>query len=56
MTSEIAVENFLPKYPNIDNITINDDTIKTWFMNPYDNFEQAIYNKKEYINFYYNFA
>ena len=48
MTSEIAVENFLPKYPNIDNITINDDTIKTWFMNPYDNFEQAIYNKKEF--------
>lgn len=47
MTSEIAVDNFLPKYPNIENITIQDQ--KTWFMNPYDeNFEQAIYNKKEF--------
>jgi superfamily II DNA or RNA helicase len=47
MTSEIAVENFLPKYPNINNIEINDQ-VKTWFMNPYDFFEQSIYNKREF--------
>ena len=46
MNSEIDIYNFLPKYPNIENI--GDE----YYMNPYKkSFNQAIYEKKEFEKF-----
>lgn len=38
----VKIEDFLPKYPNIFNDSLNDD------LNPYPDFYTSVYNKKEF--------